>query len=166
MNDKDMLIAWLNDAHAMEKSLAKVLEHRISDARDYPELRAADEQHLNETKRHAELVEGCIKQLGGNVSTVKSMAGTLMGVLEAPMTALAKDEIVKNCLMDYAAEQFEVASYHALIAAATELGEQHIVGVCTQILQEDEAMASRIPQGLPKVISQHLAQSAKAAVAT
>lgn len=42
------------------------------------------------------------------------------GAVQAPITGLDKDDVVKNCLVDYTAEQFEVASYAALIAAAPE----------------------------------------------
>ena len=40
------------------------------------------------------------------------------GAVQAPITGLAKDEVVKNFFVKYTAEQFEVASYAALIDAA------------------------------------------------
>lgn len=156
MESKDIVIAWLNDAHAMENALIQVLEHRIKDAKDYPAVQAMDEQHLEETRRHAELVEGCITRLGGSVSNVKSILGTVFGAIQAPMTGMYRDEIVKNCLVDYAAENFEVASYRALIQAATAVGDQETVAVCERILAEDQAMADRILQALPMVVEERL----------
>jgi ferritin-like metal-binding protein YciE len=156
MDKKELTIAWLNDAHAMELALIKVLEHRIEDAKEFPAIQAMDEQHLEETKRHAELVKGCIERLGERPSTAKSIMGTMFGAMQAPMTGLARDEIVKNCLVDYAAENFEVASYRALIDAASEAGDQETVRVCEQILREDQAMADRIFQGLPAVVREHM----------
>jgi ferritin-like metal-binding protein YciE len=157
---KELVIAWLNDAHAMEKALVQVLEHRVKDAEGYPETQAMDQQHLEETKRHAELVKGCIEQLGGNVSMVKSVLGTMIGVTQAPMTGFARDEIVKNALMDYAAEHFEVASYQALIAAATDIGQPEIAATCEQIMREDQAMADRIEQNLPAIVTQRMRELA------
>jgi ferritin-like metal-binding protein YciE len=141
----------------MEKALVQVLQHRIKDAADYPELRRMDEQHLEETRHHVELVAGCIERLGEKPSTVKSVIGTLFGTLQAPMTGLAKDEIVKNCLIDYAAEQFEVVSYQALIEAARQAGDSETAVVCQQIMLEDQMMADRIIRSLPGVVADHVA---------
>ena len=161
MDGKDLVIAWLNDAHAMENALVRVLEHRVKDAAAYPAVQAMDQQHLEETRRHAEQVKGCIERLGGNVSTVKSVLGTVFGAAQAPMTGLARDEIVKNALVDFAAENFEVASYRALIAAAVEVGDQETARVCEQISAEDQAMAERIRQSLPGIVSQRMRELAE-----
>lgn len=163
MNHKETLIAWLNDAHAMEHALIKVLEHRIEDAKDFPAVQEMDRQHLEQTRRHAELVKGCIERLGEKPSTAKSVMGTIFGAAQAPMTGLARDEIVKNCLMDYAAENFEVASYRALITAANQLGDSQTVLICEQIMQEDLEMANRILDGLPAVVAQQMQKVAAGA---
>jgi ferritin-like metal-binding protein YciE len=64
-------------------------------------------------------------------------------------TALARDELVKNALHDYATEYFEMASYKSLIAAAQDIGDQETVNVCQQILQDEESMAAFLDQQLP-----------------
>ncbi len=158
---KAMVLAWLNDALAMENALAVVLKHRISDAKGYPAVETMDRQHLAQTLNHAELVKQCIARLGAKPSTAKSLFGTIFGAVQAPMTGLADDEVVKNCLVDHAAEQFEVASYAALIAAAHEIGDEEIARICTQNMQEDQAMADRIMAGLPAVVAAHLGQVAE-----
>jgi ferritin-like metal-binding protein YciE len=160
MKQQETLIAWLNDAHAMEKSLAPVLENHAKDADLHPEMQVKLQEHLNETKQHAELVAGCIKRLGGSVSTVKSGLGTVMGTVQGMSTGMAKDELVKNALADYAAEHFEIASYRSLIAAAEELGDQQTVGVCQQILRDEEEMAGWLEQHLPTITREYLAKQA------
>jgi ferritin-like metal-binding protein YciE len=152
----DLVLAWLNDALAMENALAAVLKHRIKDAKDFPAIEAMDRQHFEETLRHADRVKQCIARLGVKPSTAKSVLGTMFGMIQAPMTGLARDEVVKNCLVDFAAEQFEVASYAALIAAATEIGDAETAAICEQNRQEDQAMADRIMAGLPDVVAAHL----------
>lgn len=152
----DLVIAWLNDALAMENALAVVLKHRISDAKDFPAIEEMDRQHLSETLNHADLVKQCIARLGSKPSMAKSLFGTIFGTLQAPMTGLYQDEVVKNCLVDHAAEQFEVASYAALIAAANEIGDTETARVCEQIMREDQAMADRIMAGLPAVVAAHV----------
>lgn len=156
MTGKDLLIAWLNDAYGMENALIQILEHRIKDVKDYPQVRPKYEQHLEQTRRHAQMVKGCIEALGGKTSTVKTSVATLFGQMQALSTGAAKDEMVKNALADYAAENFEVASYIALIRAAQELNEMHTATVCEQIRQEDEEMARWIQQNLPTLVQQTL----------
>ena len=36
----DTVIAWLNDAHALENNLVQVLENHANDAKDYPQIQA------------------------------------------------------------------------------------------------------------------------------
>ena len=158
MTEKDLLISWLNDAHGMENALIKVLEHQVKDAQDFPHVQAKLEQHLEQTRRHAEMVKGCIDTLGGKTSTIKTGMATLFGQMQAISTGPAKDEMVKNALADYAAENFEVASYTALVRAAQELGDLQTARVCQQILQEDEEMALWLRQNLPTLVQQTLLQ--------
>jgi short-subunit dehydrogenase/ferritin-like metal-binding protein YciE len=160
---KDLVVAWLDDAYAMENALVRVLDHRIRDARDYPWVRAKDEQHLEETRLHAELVRGCLERLGAQPSALKSMAGTVFGAIQAPMTGMARDEIVKNFLVDHAAERFEVASYRALVAAAEEIGDVETAAVCSRILAEDEAMADWIVDNTPRIVRERMNELAGSA---
>ncbi len=156
MTGKDLLVDWLNDAHGMENALIKVLEHQIKDARDYPPVQAKLEQHLEQTRQHAQLVKDRIEALGGHTSTIKTGMATLFGQIQAVATGAAHDEMVKNALADYAAENFEVASYTALIRAAQELNDQQTAAVCQQILLEDEEMVRWLQQNLPMLVQQTL----------
>jgi ferritin-like metal-binding protein YciE len=63
---------------------------------------------------------------------------------------------VKNTLLDYASEQFEVPCYTALMNAAIELGYPEVAKLCRQNLEEDRAMAEWLLQQVPAVVSQEL----------
>jgi len=65
---------------------------------------------------------------------------------------------VKNALADYAAENFEVASYTALVTAAQEMGDAQTAMVCQQILLEDEEMARWLQQNLPTLVQETMRQ--------
>jgi len=158
MNPNDTIVAWLNDAHAMEKALVKILEHQVKDAEQYPDVQAMLQQHLEQTRRHAEIVEGCVERLGGSTSSIKSGFASLFGQMQALSTGPAEDEMVKNALADYAAENFEVASYTALVTAAEQIGDMQTATACRQILQEDQAMATWLAQNLPVVVQSTLSQ--------
>lgn len=151
---KETLIAWLNDAYAMEQALIPVLENHAKDAEDFPEVAAADRRHLEETRRHAELVRGCIERLGESPSTAKSLLGQMLGAGQSVATGAFRDEVVKNFLSDYAAENFEIASYRALIAAARAVGDEETARVCEEILRDEERdeerMAAWLTESLPR----------------
>lgn len=134
---KKVLIAWLNDAYSMEKGLVPVLENHAKDAKNHPQVQSRIQQHIEATKRHADLVKGRIEALGGDVSNVKAGVGSLMGSLQSVTTGAFKDELVKNALSDFASENFEIASYKALITAAQEVGDQETVRVCQEILHDE-----------------------------
>src|SRR5438034_10713830 len=103
MTEKDLLISWLNDAHGMENALIKVLEHQVKDAQDFPHVQAKLEQHLEQTRRHAEMVKGCIETLGGKTSTIKTGMATLFAQMQAASTGPAKDEMAEYPMAEYAA---------------------------------------------------------------
>lgn len=153
---KKLLLAWLNDAYAMEKALIPILEHHARDARDYPHIRARDLDHLEQTRHHADLVKGCIERLGESPSTTKTALGSLIGTMNSVATGPFEDELVKNFLSDYAAEHLEIASYKALIAAAQEVGDRETALVCEQILWEEEDMARWLEENLPMAVRETL----------
>jgi ferritin-like metal-binding protein YciE len=150
------VIAWLNDAYAMERSITQVLENHAKDAKDHPPMQARIEQHLEETRRHADLVKGCVERLGGSTSSIKGGVATVMGTVQGMSTGMAADELVKNALHDYGTEYFEMACYKALIAAAQDIGDQETVAVCQQILRDEEAMAAWLDRQLPGVVTETL----------
>lgn len=150
--NNDIVVAWLNDAHAMEKALTQILEHQVKDAERFPEIQAKLQQHLQQTEQHAQMVESCVQRLGGSTSSVKGGMASLFGQVQALSTGAAQDEMVKNALADYAAENFEIASYQALIAAAQAIGDTETVTVCQQILADEQAMARWLETNLPALV--------------
>ncbi len=161
MAHKDFVIKWLNDAYGMENALIQVLENHAKDAQDHPQVQARIQQHIEETRRHADLVKGCIERLGSSTSTVKSGMSTLMGTVQGASTGFAKDELVKNALADYASEHFEIASYTSLIAAAEALGDLETARVCQEILLDEQAMAAWLEQQIPVVTREMLQTQAR-----
>jgi ferritin-like metal-binding protein YciE len=158
--ENKQLVAWLNDAYAMEQSLVKVLEHHSKDVANFPELHTRFVQHLVETRRHAILLEECLEVLGEKPSAVKKLMGSAMGNVQGMASGIFTDELVKNLLADYSAEHIEIASYHALIAAAKELGHPRIEDLCTEILEEEEAMATWLLNQIPVLIQSFLQREA------
>jgi ferritin-like metal-binding protein YciE len=158
MAHNEMVIAWLNDAYGMEQSITHVLENHARDAKDHPQIQGAIKQHLEATKRHADMVKQEIERLGGSTSAVKSAMSHVMGMGQSVSTGMAKDELVKNALADYSTEHMEIASYRALQAAAMELGDQQLARTCEMILADEMAMAQFLEQNLPMIVTMTLQQ--------
>lgn len=156
MADRQLLIAWLNDAYAMENALVPILENHAKDAKQYPAIEARDREHAQQTRLQAERIRECLERLGEKPSATKSALGSLFGYLQAPATGMFGDELVKNFLMDYATENFEIACYEALIVASEQLGENEIAAVCRENLKEEQEMAEWIRDFLPSIVSEHV----------
>jgi ferritin-like metal-binding protein YciE len=155
-NGREHLLDWLRDAHAMEQAAIDILERQESRIESYPDMQRKVREHLETTRRQADRLEETISSLDGDTSLLKQSAARLMGNMSVLMNAAASDEIIKNAIADYTFEQFEIASYRALIAAAEELGETHVAQTCRENLREEEEMASWLENQLPEITRQFL----------
>jgi ferritin-like metal-binding protein YciE len=137
---------WLNDAYAMENGIVEALEAQVKVAADHPTVQSGIQQHLEATRRHAETVKGCLDQLGEKLSGVKRAMAEVGSKVQVLMAGMAKDNLVKAALNDYATEHMEIASYRSLIIAANEAGQTAIAEACQGILQDEEAMAGWVEE--------------------
>jgi ferritin-like metal-binding protein YciE len=144
------LVAWLRDAHAMERATVDTLDHlaqRLN--RRYPELAARFRQHWQESLGQVERIERCLKELGSDTSTFKDLRSRFIGIAQAYAVEILPDELVKDCLAAYASRHFEIAAYISLGAAARKLEQPAIVQMCEESLQQERAMASWLEQQIP-----------------
>lgn len=160
MNDaqKNVLISWLNDAHAMELSLLQNLQEKKKDAEDTGNTSAAMRigEHITETERHVEDTKSCVERLGGTTSVVKNVTGRVLGYADGVMTSMFADTSVKNALETYAAEALEIASYTSLIAAANAVGDGETAEVCSRILDDEIRMSDWALTEIPSTTEIHL----------
>lgn len=158
MAHNQFLISWLNDAHAMETSIAEALERQVDLASDHPDVQNGIRQHLEATKRHAETVEGCLESLGESPSGMKDVMASVGGKIQGMMPGGAKDDLVKAALNDYSIEHMEIASYKALILAASELGHSDIAQKLQSVLEEEQAMAKWLDDNMPALVREAITQ--------
>jgi hypothetical protein len=71
-------LQWLRDAHAIEEQAQQMLSGTARRIKNYPELKAQLERHLDESRRHADMVRRCIERRGSNISTLKDTAAKLV----------------------------------------------------------------------------------------
>lgn len=154
--NKETLVDWLRDAYAMEKAAIDMLENQQDRLEHYPEMKNKVTEHLEMTRRQAERVEQCLQRYGEEPSALKDLVSRFMGNTGAFFNAAAGDEVVKNALGNYAFENFEIASYRSLVAAAEALGETETKNTCQEILQEEQEMAKWLDQHLDGVTNEFL----------
>jgi len=96
-NQKHTLIAWLRDAHAMERATVDTLDH-LADRlyRPYPELAARFRQHWQESLGEVERIEKCLKALGSDTSTFKDLTSRFIGIAQANADEVLPDELEKD----------------------------------------------------------------------
>jgi len=158
MNDKQnsTYLAWLNDAHATELGLITMLEKQVEETKDIPEMSSRIKEHLEETKRHAEMVKACVVRLGGSTSTGKDVLSQISSTVSGLGISMMEDALVKNAHSSYAAEHFEIASYNTIKAAAESLEDSETVKVCEEILKDEERMAKWLMTQLPLIVKEHV----------
>jgi ferritin-like metal-binding protein YciE len=145
------LVGWLNDACTKEQGIVEVLDAQVKQAGDRPKVKDGIQRHLEATKGHAELVKGCLDQLGETPSKLKTGLAEVGAKVSGFTMGAADDKLVKAALDDYATEHMEIASYRALIAAE-QLGHPEIAQVCQGTLQDEIEMASWLDENLPMLV--------------
>jgi len=139
---KKQLVSWLTDAHAMERATIDNIERVVDQMDKYPQMAQRYTSHLAESRQQLERIEQCLNRVGADPSTIKDTATRIGGLLQSYVTAFSSDDTLKHCLAGYAYENFEIASYKSLIAAADECNETEIKSLCEQSLREEEEMAA------------------------
>ena len=160
---RDTLIVGLRNAYGLEGQALSTLENTNASLENYPQLKAAVAQHIEETKRQQEMVGQMLERLGESPSTFKDMVMKLAGNVQAMVHSMMGDTVLKNLFTLYAFEHFEIASYRSAIAMAEEIGEQSIVQTCRQILQQEEATAQKLGGMIESVTKAYLAREAAGA---
>lgn len=156
---KELIVTWMKDAHAMERTLEKMLTKQADHAEADAALRTKLVQHRDETKRHAEMVEGALKRYGEDPSGFKDMAGKAEAAIMGMMSGAAGDTVIKDVLSGIASEHFEIACYRSLQAAAQSLGDGQTERMCEEILRDEERMAQFLESQLSRVTQMELAEA-------
>jgi ferritin-like metal-binding protein YciE len=156
-NQMHMLVAWLREAHAMERATVDTLDH-LADRLDhpFPDLAVRFRQHWQESLGQVERIEACLKELGSDTSTFKDLRDRFIGIVQAYAVEMLPDELLKDFVAAYAHKHFEIATYISLGAAARKLYVPAIVQMCEENLQQERAMASWLEQQIPEATLEDL----------
>lgn len=152
----ETLMQGLRNAHAMEKQAIESTENQIDRLKNYPEMQAWARDHVEASKRQRERVRQCLERRGGDASSLKDIALSIMGKIQELTGTMASDEVIKNAITDYGFKHYEIAAYISLSAAAEAVGDQETKRVADEIVREEEQLASRLKPILPLVMTEYL----------
>jgi ferritin-like metal-binding protein YciE len=160
MTHEENYLSWVKDAHAMEKQAESMLEKMAGRLEHYPDLKARIQQHIEETREQQILVQSVIDRYDTSHSAFKDAVGKLSALGQAMGGMLADDEVVKGAISGYVFENFEIASFTSLIAAAALVGDLEGARIFEQIREQEVEMAEWALDHLPDVTEQFMVRSA------
>ena len=99
---RDNLIYWLRDAHAMEVGTLDDLERLARRVEHYPQLKARLEQHVEETRGQERRLRELLEGMNEGTSAVKQTVTRIAGNLQALISTVFSDEMLKNAIATYA----------------------------------------------------------------
>jgi ferritin-like metal-binding protein YciE len=139
----EQLIKHLDEAHAMEQNVLRMLDGMISTTDD-PDIHQELEHHKVETEGHAQRMRERLEAHGGTPSTVKQAAGILGALAKMPLDMVRSEKAGRNARDGYATEHMEIASYELLKRVAQRANDLETVAACDQIIEQERAMAETI----------------------
>jgi ferritin-like metal-binding protein YciE len=153
------LTQYLIEARAMEHALVRVLQTQIA-MTPRGSYRSALENHLEETRRHADQVNDRLRTLDPGFNPVTTIVGFWQDVLgqtlalsKAPLDMLrgtgGEEKVLKNAKDACASESLEIATYTTIERVAGRVGDQQTAELAAGILVDEQRMLARVIGELP-----------------
>ena len=144
----------LGDIYDAEQQFLKAQEEILTQATD-PKLKAGIEQHIAESQQQVKNVEQVFQILGEKPKAEKCPAAAGI-VTEGKQNAKeAGTNEIRDCLIGGSltkVEHYEIVSYRGLIIGAQAMGQQQIVQLLQQNLQQEEKTAQTLEQNAPMLL--------------
>jgi ferritin-like metal-binding protein YciE len=155
------ILQYLNEAHATELALTRVLQSQIA-MTPRGSYRSALETHLVETRGHADRVARRLKALGQGenplqaiVGLAETVVGQVLALGKTPVDLLrgsgGEEKVLKNAKDAAATEALEIATYTALERVARALGDDETAQLAASIRADEEKMLERVLREVPKL---------------
>jgi ferritin-like metal-binding protein YciE len=158
---KQKIVQYLNEAHATEQALVRVLQSQIA-MTPRGSYRTGLERHLDETRNHSDRVARRLEELGQGsnplmavVGTVETVLGQVLALGKTPFDLLrgsgGEEKVLKNAKDACATEALEIATYTALERLARSVGDEDTAKLAASILADEEKMLQRVLREIPKL---------------
>ena len=153
------VVQYLEEAHASEVALTRVLQSQIA-MTPRGTVRSALEGHLDETRSHAERLRDRLQELGAGrnplqiaVGLTETVVGQALALTKTPIDLVrgtgGEEKVLKNAKDAVATEALEIATYTALEALASAVGDERTRELAAAIRRDEEAMLERLLREIP-----------------
>ncbi len=160
-NAQQKVVQYLNEAHASEQALVRVLQSQIA-MTPSGSYRSGLETHLNETRSHADRVARRLKDLdqGSNPLMVmfnlaENVVGQWLALSKTPFDLVrgsgGEEKVLKNAKDACATEALEIATYTAIERLARSVGDEETAKLAASILADEQKMLERVLREIPKL---------------
>jgi ferritin-like metal-binding protein YciE len=140
---REQLIKHIDEAHAMEQNVLRMLDGMIATTDD-PDILRELEHHKAETEGHAERMKARLEAHGATPSMVRQAGGIIGALAKMPLDLVRGEKAGRNARDGYAAEHMEIASYELLKRIAQRADDEETARVCEEIIGQERAMADTI----------------------
>ena len=152
------LIDYIEDAHALEQNVSRMLDSMISTTDD-PEISQMLKHHKEETERQEQRLRERLDALGAGTSTRKQAQTIVSALLKGTADRVRGDQAGKNARDGYVTEHMEIAAYQLLERLAQRAGDTETAEVARQNRAEEEAMARKIDANWDRFLDLTLAEN-------
>ena len=140
---KAQLIKHIDEAHAMEQNVLRMLDAMIATTDD-PEILDTLEHHKVQTQSHADRMAQRLEAHDATPSTVRQLGGVLGALAKLPLDLVRGEKAGRNARDAYATEHVEIAGYELLSRIAQKAGDEETAAAAREIIEEERAMAKVI----------------------
>jgi ferritin-like metal-binding protein YciE len=148
---RETLIDELRDVLDAEKQLLKALP-KMAKAAEHEDLKAAFEQHIEETEGQVERLNQVFELLGETARGKKCKA--MEGLVEEASELIEEEEGDAALICGaQKAEHYEIATYGSLAAWAKLLGEEEAAELLGETLEEEKATDEKLTELAETVIN-------------
>jgi len=141
---RETFLEELADIYDAEKQLIQALP-KVARAAEHEELRQGIEEHLEQTREHADRIEQVFEILEEKAKTRKCKA--MQGLLAEGKELM--DEKAGDAALICAAqkvEHYEIATYGSLVSWAKLLGEEDAANLLEETLEEEKETDERLTE--------------------
>jgi ferritin-like metal-binding protein YciE len=139
----EQLNKYLGDAHALESQAIQLLQ-KSPQLAGTPELAAAYEEHLGQTREQQRLIEERLEARGASPNKIKDAALSLGALNWGLFFGAQPDTPAKLAGFAYAFEHLEIAAYELLRRVAQRAGDADTAAVAEQILGQERSAAEQL----------------------
>ncbi len=155
------VVQYLGEARASELALVRVLQSQIA-MTPRGSYRSALDNHLGETRRHAQRVSERLDSLDGGSNPLMAVVGfwedvfgQAVALSKTPFDLLrgsgGEEKVLKNAKDACATEALEIATYAAIERLARAVGDEETADLAVSIRGDEERMLERVMREIPKL---------------